>query len=1252
MIEFYNMLILLLFLIFSNICYPLTRDDLNNHSLIILKNLTFDPLKEIPKDEDFGFGIWRDTSQKGIFIIQFNKTPQKEDKESLKKFGVEIIYYIPNNAYLVNLNPINLEDIKKIKNLRAIFPLPKWAKIDFEILKNEKIDKIEGISVKNKDISSIANYLLKKFNGIEFITKEYHHKKGRFVLKFDRKNLRNILDVISGFQDIISIIPWYEKIPLNDDSIWVGQSYDTTNKRNYNLSATIWNHQITGTNQIIAVCDTGLDSDMCYFRYDSTPQSKTTYQTPIPPSTGTLDMTKKVIAYYLLPNAVAYDTNYYGFHGTHVSGTVLGDNFLNLSTPTYGGHDTGDGMAPNSKLILQDAGNSFGQLVSLVGDLSDIFQQAYNAGARIHNDSWGSPSNTYDSTALDMDEFSYKNEDFLFVVAMGNWGQNPSDGSIGTPATAKNVISVGATTNGSDTSEAKNLMPYSRGPVFDGRLKPDLTAPGQAVNSAYGSLSNEDNNCSTIIKYGTSMATPTVSGLTALARQYFTDGFYPKGVKEPSNSITPSSALLKGIIINGAMPMEGIDLLNSQAISDIPSFDQGWGRINLENVLYFNGDPRILRVFDVRNENGIKTGDFNEYEIYVSSSSEDLKIHLVWTDPESTTIAGANLVNNLDLEVLSPSNILYKGNNFSNGYSIPGGTADNINNVEGVIISNPEVGYWKIKVKGTSVPGIDDEYYSDKQGYALVATYSSCASDLESPQNLIAQDNQTTGIDLEWTAVPWARYYLIYRAKGLNPSTSDFILVGKSNTNFYTDTKVQGGYTYTYKVKASDSCSEGGFSNTSSATYTGNCTLFPYFEGLKSAENNLNTPICDIKLLWNYGYSNCPLGPAIKYNIYRSTDPYFIPSPQNLIYTTYQNFFLDYDVLPFTTYYYIVRAEDSTNSNSGPHNGNEEKNNVLLKATPWKEGFQEGLWKDDGGDTNAKLFLEGEWKVTNQQNHTTGGNFSYHNSKDLYNYKSNQCISIKTPPIYLQANQNPVLSYWVNYNIEYQFDGVVVEISNDGGQNWTPITPNEGYPSTLSQTGNPPSNACGFPSTQGAFTGPNGNNSLTGWIKYTHNLSSYSGQTILLRWRFSSDGGAEFEGFYLDDIEITSSSINLSCSESDALPIPDGSNGTNPLTVFKLNLEGSLIQIDFDETCSPYRVNILYGTFNNLSDYNLSGAVCNISNPYIWQINDENIWFLLVTDNGFGKESLWGSSSFGERNGTNPSNYCGNTTKELTGTCP
>ncbi len=1246
------MMIFIILLLLSNFLYSFTRDDLNNPSLILFKNLNFDPLKKIPKDEDFGLSSWKEFSQKGLFIIQFKKTPEKEDKENLKKYGVEIIYYIPNNAYLVYLNLKDLENIKKIKNLRALFPLPKWAKIDSEILRNEKIEKLEVISIKNKDISGITNFLLKKFKDIEFITMDFHHKKGRFVLKFDRKNLNQLLDIISGFEDIFSIIPWYEKVVLNDDSIWVGQSYDTTNKRNYNLSATIWNQGITGTNQIIAVCDTGLDSDMCYFRYNSDPQSKTTYQSPTPPDTGTLDMTKKVIAYYLLPSAEAYDTNYYGYHGTHVSGTVLGDNFLNLSTPTYAGHDLGDGMAPNSKLILQDAGNSLGQLVSLVGDLSDIFKQAYNAGARIHNNSWSSPSNTYDSTALDMDEFSYKNEDFLFVVAMGNWGQSPSDGSIGTPATAKNVISVGATTNGSDSSEAKNLMPYSRGPVFDGRLKPDLTAPGQAVNSAAGTLSNEDNNCSSKIKYGTSMATPTISGLTALARQYFIDGFYPSGEKNLSNSIIPSSALLKAIIINGAMPMEGIDLLNNQPITNIPSFDQGWGRINLDNVLYFNGDSRILRVFDLRNENGLKTGDFTEYEIYVSSTSEDLKIHLVWTDPESTTIAGANLVNNLDLEVLSPSNVLYKGNNFNEGSSVPGGEADNLNNVEGVIIQNPEVGYWKIKVKGTSVPGIDDEYYSDKQGYALVATYSSCSSNLESPQNLIAQDNQTTGIDLEWTAVPWARYYLIYRAKGLNPSPFDFTLVGISNSNFYTDAKVQGGYTYTYKVKASDSCSEGGFSNTSSAIYTGNCTYLPSFDGLKEAKNNLDTPICDIKLLWDYGFSNCPLGPSIKYNIYRSTDPYFIPSAQNLIYTTNQNFFIDYDVLPFTTNYYIVRAEDSTNSNNGPHNGNEEKNNVLLKATAWKEGFQDGIWTDDGGDTNAKLFLEGEWKVTNQQNHTTGGNFSYHNSKDLYNYKSNQCISILTPPIHLQESQSSSLSYWINYNIEYQYDGVVVEISNDNGQNWTPITPEEGYPSSFSQTGDPPANACGFQSTQGAFTGPNGNSSLTGWIKYTHNLSSFSGQTVLIRWRFSSDGGAEFEGFYLDDIEITYSSINLSCSESDALPIPDGSNGTNPIYAIKLNTEGNLIKIDYDDICMPYKVNILYGSLSNLSSYNLSGASCNISNPYIWQINDENIWFILVSSNGYGTESLWGSSSFGERNGSKPSNYCGNTTKDLTGTCP
>ncbi|MCX7830815.1 MAG: S8 family serine peptidase, partial [Acidobacteria bacterium] len=152
-----------------------------------------------------------------------------------------------------------------------------------------------------------------------------------------------------------------------------------------------------------------------------------------------------------------------------------------MSTPTNGGHDSGDGMAPNAKLIFQDAGlENTGCLNGLSNDFQLIFKQAYDAGARIHSNSWGSSLGAiYDGDSRSADIFSYNNDDFLFFFAAGNRGAY-GNYTVNTPATAKNVVAVGATTNGSAGSNAIASF-SSKGPCKDGRLKPDVVAPGQYI---------------------------------------------------------------------------------------------------------------------------------------------------------------------------------------------------------------------------------------------------------------------------------------------------------------------------------------------------------------------------------------------------------------------------------------------------------------------------------------------------------------------------------------------------------------------------------------------------------------------------------------------------------------------------------------------------------------------------------------------------------------------------------------------------
>jgi subtilisin family serine protease len=125
----------------------------------------------------------------------------------------------------------------------------------------------------------------------------------------------------------------------------------------------------------------------------------------------------------------------------------------------------------------------------------------------------------------------------------------------------------------------ENLAQFSSGgPTFDGRIKPDLVAPGDSIDSA--DLTGSGDTCGTVKKSGTSMATPLAAGAMALLRQYFTDGFYPTGTKTSGNDLTPSAALLRAVAINGARSMKGFDQYGNP-LDPPPSPRQGWGRLNL-----------------------------------------------------------------------------------------------------------------------------------------------------------------------------------------------------------------------------------------------------------------------------------------------------------------------------------------------------------------------------------------------------------------------------------------------------------------------------------------------------------------------------------------------------------------------------------------------------------------------------------------------------------------------------------------------
>ncbi len=1085
----------------------------------------------------------------GLILVQFEGPVTRAAKELVVSHGVELLAYVPESTFIARLEGTSrsASELVSLPEVRWVGDYLPAYKIAPELLEKPSDPKAEvQMDVElapGADATDLGRRIRERSGGAASVVAVHRQPhRYRMRVRVSAFAAAAAARAIADQPEVISVVPRPEPRLLNDNSVWVVQSYDTSNgpseasaaePRQYPLSATVWAHGLLGEGQIVAVADSGMN-EMCFFEYldGDFPAA----QSLTPPDTGTVDPSKKVIAYYVEPGAAAGDHSSMSYHGTHVSGSVAGDNFANLASEASGtpNHDIGDGMAPGARIVMQDVGSS-GGLSGLSGDLTDMFEQAYGAGARIHTNSWGADTAAYTSDAQDMDEEMWRREDIVFTVAMGNSGSAPGDSSIGAPATAKNVVSVGGVTNGGSSSRADDMTTYSRGPTTDGRLKPDVVTPAASIRSAYGGSS-----CSTTTLSGTSMATPTTAGSLALLREYFVKGFWKSGAEDPSESIAPSGALMKAALVNGALPLgtvSGYDPLAGGPVSPIPSMDQGWGRTYLEGALYFAGDDERVRYWDVRHRDGLETGDVREVHVDVPAGSGILAVTLAWADPPATTAAATALVNDLDLEVVEPGGrAVYLGNVFSSGWSVTGGSADILNPVEGVRIQNPVSGTWTIRVRGTNVPGTGIALNSDRQGFAVVARFGECTgASPPAPSGLTAADNPPAGVALSWDAVAGAQRYLVYKAVGDCSSDPDaFSFLGETAGTAFTDDRAYGGYTYAYRVVADGGCGLSPRSACATVTYSGPCDLKPAFSGLESVSNSGSIGACGLSLAWSPAETLCPLGSTARYNVYRSTDPLFTPGPDNLLDTITSVGYEDTTVASGQPYYYVVRAEDSTTGGTGPNGGNEEDNLVRLKGVSWSGSEAvTSDFIDDGGDTTAWLENQPPWTVTATDNHTTSGSYSYRSAEEGENYPAGTCAALTTPPLELVSGQPHTLSYWARYNIEEDWDGVVVEISDDGGNTWTDLPPDGGYPGDFSQTGSPPINACGFAPSHGAFNGPAGNGAPTAWTQYANDLSPWDGQTVQIRWRLSTDPGAEFEGFWLDDIVVSNVKGPGRCGRSD-----------------------------------------------------------------------------------------------------------------------
>lgn len=329
-----------------------------------------------------------------------------------------------------------------------------------------------------------------------------------------------------------------------------------------------------------------------------------------------------------------------------------------------------------------------------------------NWGGLFQSNSWGYIYNAgeYTSYTEENDQIVY-DRDISFLWSAGNGGETAK-----TTAVAKNVICVGALwhyDNQDRTDDAHNGNAGNTGPPEDGRVKPDIVGPYDAIYTTDvtggGGYSSGDYYDS---MGGTSGAAPVAAGSVGLLYQMYRDDHFGNN---PAGSL-PHAATVKAILIADAYQYE---------FAQGDRFEQGWGLVDVGNAYNIGENHLIDNEFTP-----LRTGDSVVYKVE-PTGSHPLKISLVWTDVPGESSSSKHLINDLNLKVTDPNGLDYHGNYglMDSKWSSSAGEVDHINNVENVFIENPIPGEWTIEVKGGNIPmdGISESPEID-QAFGLVAS--------------------------------------------------------------------------------------------------------------------------------------------------------------------------------------------------------------------------------------------------------------------------------------------------------------------------------------------------------------------------------------------------------------------------------------------------------------------------------------------------------------------------------------------------
>lgn len=670
-------------------------------------------------------GVWFASAPGPYAILQLLGPVTPADRAALERTGVRLLEYLPDFAFLVQGDEAQLTAAARLPQVYVRAPFTLADKLAPALLR--AVGRAEADTGRVRLIGWPPE-LPGGWSGEESRLRAELQAQG---LAAEMESTATQLLAWAKLESVRWIEPAGQPRLLNDvarsimqiDPVWEGRD-------------------LFGAGQVIAVADSGLDTG--------------------DPNTLSVDFAGRIAATHVLVEGADWGDNH--GHGTHVAGSIAGAGVQSgaiTATRQYSGSFAG--VAPEAQLVIQAFEvDPDGAIIGLPDDYYQLFNQAYADGARLHSNSWGDVTGPLSDTeaayggypygSQRTDQFIYDRPDLTLLVAAGNSGVDGTpvdffglplcldgDGiieadSLLAPATAKNVVSVGAAESlrssggysgvqwglvgfcflfepiASDlmSNNANGLAAFSsRGPTDDGRAKPDLVAPGTNIvsnRSHYPGASmlwgQHETNAEYVYSGGTSMATPLTAGLATLTRAWLvTQGL-----------TNPSAAAVKAVLLNTTTDIAP-GQYGTGATQEVPftrpNSVAGWGRADAS----FMTAPPPYTVWVDDRLSGLTTGESAIYTptslrpLQVVTSTQPLRVMLVWTDPPASLSAAAQLVNDLDLTVTGPGGEVYFGNNATGG--------DRINNVEGVIINTPPLGPYTVSVSAFNVP-------IGAQAYALV----------------------------------------------------------------------------------------------------------------------------------------------------------------------------------------------------------------------------------------------------------------------------------------------------------------------------------------------------------------------------------------------------------------------------------------------------------------------------------------------------------------------------------------------------